>query len=40
MEHNYLMNLAVPLVGIAPLFIFFILRPKKKTTKKWTRPVS
>ncbi|KGG12700.1 hypothetical protein EV05_1918 [Prochlorococcus sp. MIT 0601] len=40
MEHNYAMNLLIPLVGIAPLFMFFILRSPKKSTKKkvWTRP--
>ena len=40
--HNYAMNLIVPLMGIAPLFMVFILKGEKKTksTKNWTRPVN
>tara|TARA_Y100001968_G_C18723354_1_gene421170 strand:- start:298 stop:432 length:135 start_codon:yes stop_codon:yes gene_type:complete len=37
--HNYAMNLVVPLMGIAPLLMVFILKGEKKTKQKktWTR---
>tara|TARA_B100000579_G_scaffold428884_1_gene439784 strand:+ start:181 stop:315 length:135 start_codon:yes stop_codon:yes gene_type:complete len=37
--HNYAMNLLVPLMGIAPLLMLFILKGEKKTkgVKTWTR---
>lgn len=37
--HNYAMNLIVPLMGIAPLLMLFILKGEKKSkvTKNWTR---
>ena len=37
--HNYAMNLIVPVMGIAPLLMIFILKGEKKTkvTKSWTR---
>ena len=37
--HNYAMNLIVPLMGIAPLLMIFILKGEKKTkgSKNWTR---
>ena len=40
--HNYAMNLIVPLMGIAPLLMVFILKGEKKTkrTKNWTRSVN
>ena len=40
--HNYAMNLVVPLMGIAPLLIVFILKGEKnaKRTKNWTRTVN
>tara|TARA_Y100001968_G_scaffold286086_1_gene286509 strand:+ start:1015 stop:1149 length:135 start_codon:yes stop_codon:yes gene_type:complete len=40
--HNYAMNLLVPLMGIAPLLMLFILKGEKKAkgTKKWTRSVN
>ena len=40
--HNYAMNLIVPLMGIAPLLMVFILKGEKKTkrTKSWTRSVN
>ena len=40
--HNYAMNLVVPLMGIAPLFMLFILKGEKKAKQKksWTRSVN
>ncbi len=40
--HNYAMNLVVPLMGIAPLLMIFILKndKKAKTTKSWTRSIN
>tara|TARA_Y100001968_G_scaffold168186_1_gene154053 strand:+ start:770 stop:904 length:135 start_codon:yes stop_codon:yes gene_type:complete len=40
--HNYAMNLVVPLMGIAPLLMVFILKGDKKTKsrKSWTRSVN
>ena len=40
--HNYAMNLIVPIMGIAPLLMIFILKGEKKTkpTKNWTRTVN
>tara|TARA_B100000945_G_C20099735_1_gene465274 strand:- start:457 stop:591 length:135 start_codon:yes stop_codon:yes gene_type:complete len=40
--HNYALNLLVPLMGIAPLLMVFILKGEKKTkrTKIWTRSVN
>ena len=37
--HNYAMNLIVPLMGIAPLLMLFILKGEKKSKgiKNWTR---
>jgi len=37
--HNYAMNLIVPLMGIAPLLMLFILKgeKKRKNNKRWTR---
>tara|TARA_Y100001968_G_scaffold263380_1_gene251957 strand:+ start:290 stop:424 length:135 start_codon:yes stop_codon:yes gene_type:complete len=37
--HNYAMNLVVPLMGVAPLLMVFILKGEKNTkrTKNWTR---
>ena len=37
--HNYALNLLVPLMGIAPLLMLFILKGEKKSkiTKNWTR---
>ena len=37
--HNYAMNLIVPLMGIAPLLMLFILRGEKKSknAKNWKR---
>jgi len=37
--HNYAMNLVVPLMGIAPLLMLFILKGEKKSkgAKTWTR---
>ena len=37
--HNYAMNLIVPLMGMAPLLMLFILKGEKrsKTSKSWTR---
>ena len=37
--HNYAMNLVVPLMGIGPLLMIFVLRGdrKTKTRKNWTR---
>ncbi len=39
---NYAMNLIVPLMGIAPLLMIFILKGEKKnkSKKRWTRSVS
>ena len=38
-NHNYAMNLIVPLMGIAPLLMVFILKGEKKSKgeKTWTR---
>tara|TARA_Y100001968_G_C18868688_1_gene486151 strand:+ start:45 stop:179 length:135 start_codon:yes stop_codon:yes gene_type:complete len=40
--HNYAMNLIVPLMGIAPLLMVFILKGERKAkrTKNLTRPVN
>ena len=40
--HNYAMNLIVPVMGIAPLLMLFILKREKKTKrqKHWTRSVN
>ena len=40
--HNYAMNLLVPLMGIAPLLMLFILKGEKKTKRKksWTRSIN
>ena len=40
--HNYAMNLIVPLMGIAPLLMVFILKGNKKTkrSKNWTRSLN
>ena len=40
--HNYAMNLVVPLMGIAPLLMVFILKGEKKSkrAKNWTRSVN
>ncbi len=37
--HNYAMNLIVPLMGIGPLLMIFVLKGDKKTKarKNWTR---
>ena len=37
--HNYAMNLVIPLMGVAPLLMLFVLKGEKKskTTKSWTR---
>ena len=37
--HNYAMNLIVPLMGVAPLLMLFILNGEKqsKASKSWTR---
>ena len=37
--HNYAMNLIVPIMGIAPLLMVFILKGEKKSNsvKSWTR---
>ena len=37
--HNYAMNLIVPLMGVAPLLMLFILKGEKKSKalKSWTR---
>ena len=37
--HNYAMNLIIPIMGIAPLLMLFILKGEKKskTSKSWTR---
>ena len=38
-NHNYAMNLVVPLMGIAPLLMLFIFKgdKKPKANKNWTR---
>ena len=38
-NHNYAMNLIVPLMGIAPLLMVFVLKGEKKSkgSKRWTR---
>ena len=40
--HNYAMNLVVPIMGIAPLLMLFILKGEKKAKriKRWTRSVN
>ena len=40
--HNYAMNLIIPLMGIAPLLMIFILKGEKKTkqTKNLTRSIN
>ncbi len=40
--HNYAMNLLVPVMGIAPLFMVFILKGEKKNKnyKSWTRSIN
>ena len=40
--HNYAMNMVVPLMGIAPLLMVFILKGEKKTkrTKRWTKSLN
>ena len=40
--HNYAINLIIPIMGIAPLLMIFILKGEKKTKrqKNWTRPAS
>ena len=40
--HNYAMNLIVPLMGIAPLLMLFILKGerKSKSAKSWTRSIN
>ena len=40
--HNYAMNLIVPLMGIAPLLMIFVLKGEKKSkvTKSWTRSIN
>ena len=37
--HNYAMNMIVPIMGIAPLLMIFILKGEKKSKarKSWTR---
>ena len=37
--HNYAMNLVVPLMGVAPLLMVFILKgdKKAKASKSWKR---
>jgi len=37
--HNYAMNLLVPLMGIAPLLMLFVIKgdKKSKSRKSWTR---
>ena len=37
--HNYAMNLVVPMMGIAPLLMVFVLKgdKKSKVRKSWTR---
>ncbi len=40
--HNYAMNLIVPLMGIAPLLMLFVLKGEKKSkaAKSWTRSIN
>ena len=40
--HNYAMNLVVPLMGVAPLLMVFILKGDKniKRKKNWTRSIN
>ena len=40
--HNYAMNLIVPLMGIAPLLMLFVLKGEKKAKRKknWTRSIN
>ncbi len=40
--HNYAMNLLVPFMGIAPLFMLFIFKGEKKSKsrKNWTRSIN
>ena len=40
--HNYAMNLIIPLMGVAPLLMIFILKGNKKSkrTKNWTRSIN
>ena len=40
--HNYAMNLVVPIMGIAPLLMIFILKgeTKNKNKKSWTRSIN
>ena len=40
--HNYAFNLIVPIMGIAPLLMVFILKGEKKAkrNKNWTRSVN
>ena len=40
--HNYAMNLIIPVMGIAPLLMVFILKGNKKNkrTKNWTRSIN
>jgi len=40
--HNYAMNLIVPIMGIAPLLMLFILKgdKKSKVAKSWTRSIN
>jgi len=40
--HNYALNLVVPLMGIAPLLMVFIIKGEKKAkpSKNWTRSVN
>ena len=41
-NHNYAMNLIVPLMGIAPLLMLFVLKGDKKSKgrKNWTRSIN
>ncbi len=40
--HNYAYNIIVPLMGIAPLLMIFILKGEKKSkpVKSWTRSIN
>jgi len=40
--HNYAMNLIVPLMGVAPLLMLFILKGEKKSkgAKTWKRSIN
>jgi len=40
--HNYALNLLVPLMGIAPLLMLFVLKgdKKSKNRKSWTRSIN